>query len=92
VGATCKGFIALPRNEEKALKKAVAAVGPISVSIDARHKSFKLYKSGVYNEPECTNETHHAVLVVGYGTFNDKDYWLVKNRLVQSSFVLRQDR
>jgi len=59
---------------------AVAAVGPISVAIDAGHRSFQLYHSGVYNEPSCTSEVDHAVLVVGYGTSGTLDYWLVKNR------------
>lgn len=35
---------------------------------------------GVYDDPQCTKEVNHGVLVVGYGTLNDKDYWLVKNR------------
>ncbi|XP_039459609.1 digestive cysteine proteinase 1-like [Oreochromis aureus] len=35
---------------------------------------------GLYDEPACSNETYsHAVLVVGYGTENGNDYWLVKN-------------
>ncbi|GFU41095.1 cathepsin L, partial [Nephila pilipes] len=42
---------------------------------------------GVYDEPECRNEFSdltHAVLVVGYGTEEGKDFWLVKNSWGQS--------
>ena len=66
---------------ETALKYATAKEGPISVAIDAMHETFQLYKSGVYDEPSCSDHaTDHAVLVVGYGTEDGKDYWLVKNR------------
>ena len=39
-----------------------------------------MYRSGIYEEPACSNKTtDHAVLVVGYGSDNGEDYWLVKN-------------
>lgn len=36
--------------------------------------------AGVYDDPRCTQEVNHGVLVVGYGALDDKDFWLVKNR------------
>ncbi|CAM9124710.1 unnamed protein product [Bubo scandiacus] len=77
--ATCSKYIELPYANEAALKDAVANIGPVSVAIDATQPTFFLYRSGVYDDPRCTQEVNHAVLVVGYGTLNDKDYWLVKN-------------
>ncbi|GAB1287845.1 Cathepsin S [Apodemus speciosus] len=77
--ATCSRYIELPFGNEDALKEAVATKGPVSVAIDASHSSFFLYKSGVYDDPSCTEEVNHGVLVVGYGTLDGKDYWLVKN-------------
>lgn len=58
----------------------MALVGPVAVSIDAGLRSFQTYVDGIYNEPSCTStQLNHAVLVVGYGTLNGQDYWLVKN-------------
>ena len=65
---------------ETDLKSAIATIGPISVAIDAAVTSFRFYKSGVYDEPKCSSVAlDHAVLAVGYGTLDSKDYYLVKN-------------
>ncbi|XP_020631216.1 cathepsin L1-like isoform X1 [Orbicella faveolata] len=80
VGATMTGYVDIPKRNETTLHSATATVGPISVAIDASVKSFRFYSSGVYDEPSCSSEyLDHGVLVVGYGTYQDKDYWLVKN-------------
>lgn len=78
VGATCKSFSRIPVGDELALQKAVASVGPISVGIRLV-KEFSLYKEGVFDHKSCQSNERHALLIVGYGVFNGKDYWLVKN-------------
>uniref|UniRef100_A0A8C4NJR7 Peptidase C1A papain C-terminal domain-containing protein n=1 Tax=Eptatretus burgeri TaxID=7764 RepID=A0A8C4NJR7_EPTBU len=79
VAAKCKGFRRIQSRNETALKIAVAAIGPISVAIDASSILFQFYKSGVYDDQSCNHLLNHAVLVVGYGELDGKDYWLVKN-------------
>ncbi|XP_015233465.1 PREDICTED: cathepsin S-like [Cyprinodon variegatus] len=77
--ANCSRYSFLPEGDEQALKEAIATIGPISVAIDAKRPRFAFYRSGVYDDPTCTQNINHAVLAVGYGTLNGQDYWLVKN-------------
>ncbi|GBP49768.1 Counting factor associated protein D [Eumeta japonica] len=77
-----KGWVNVTANNENALRLAIFKHGPISVGIDASHKSFSFYSHGVYFEPKCANkvdELDHAVLAVGYGALNGQKYWLIKN-------------
>uniref|UniRef100_A0A5F8GTQ1 Cathepsin L1-like n=2 Tax=Monodelphis domestica TaxID=13616 RepID=A0A5F8GTQ1_MONDO len=79
-GANVTGFVDIPSMNERALMKAVANVGPISVAIDAGNPSFQFYESGVYYEPQCSSsQLDHGVLVVGYGSIGKDEYWIVKN-------------
>ncbi|XP_056366986.1 cathepsin S [Oenanthe melanoleuca] len=77
--ASCSRFLELPPGDEAALRDAVATVGPVAVAIDATRPGFFLYRSGVFDDPQCSQEVNHGVLVVGYGSLQGKDYWLVKN-------------
>lgn len=73
------GFVDILQSE-KALMKAVATVGPVSVAMDASHPSIQFYSTGTYYEPNCSSqELDHGVLVVGYGVDSDGEFWLVKN-------------
>ena len=67
-------------NNERLLMRAVAKQ-PVSVAIQANLTSFRFYKSGVYQDPDCGDELDHGVLIVGYGhdLFHGLDYWIVKN-------------
>jgi cathepsin L len=75
--ATVQSYQTINDSEED-LMNAVAKLGPISVGIYAT-ESLQAYGGGVYYEDNCDGQINHGVLVVGYGTDNDEDYWLVKN-------------
>jgi cathepsin L len=65
-------------SNQLALKEAVAN-GPVSVAIEADQRIFQSYSSGVITSDTCGTNLDHGVLIVGYGTENGVDYWLVKN-------------
>ena len=65
------------KNSTSALAEAVSKQ-PVSIAIEADKLSFQFYRSGVY-KANCGTNLDHGVLLVGYGTENGLDYWLVKN-------------
>ncbi|KAK7605325.1 hypothetical protein V9T40_007183 [Parthenolecanium corni] len=82
IGNLAQDFRCLIEGDEDQLKAVVSKFGPVAVSVDARRWDFRFYKSGIYYSDECCNYNHclnHAMLVVGYGTQDETDYWLLKN-------------
>jgi len=82
IGATLCGYVNVTEYDANALKIALLNQGPISIGIDASHKSLVFYANGIYYEPNCgskPDDLDHAVLLVGYGSIGGEDYWLVKN-------------
>ena len=51
--APIKGYVNVTSGSVEAMKVALFQHGPLSVAIDAAHKSFSFYANGVYYEPEC---------------------------------------
>lgn len=81
IGATITEYFNVTEKSEKALQRAVAKFGPVSVAIDASSQYFQNYKSGVYFQDDCNQDSlNHGVVAVGYGKAKDgMEYWLVKN-------------
>ena len=72
------GLTEVPVKDNDALAQAVVQQ-PISIGIEADSSAFQLYKSGIFNDKSCGTNIDHAVLIVGYGTENGKDFWTIKN-------------
>lgn len=80
VVARFSDYVTVTRGSEQALQEAVALIGPVAVAIDASNLAFQMYTGGIYDPPVCSDvNLDHGVLVVGYGSQNGKDYWIVKN-------------
>ncbi|BBN14505.1 hypothetical protein MPTK1_6g12320 [Marchantia polymorpha subsp. ruderalis] len=75
--ATIMSYEDVPANNERDLQRAVAHQ-PVSVAIDAGDGDFQLYISGIY-DGDCGTELDHAAVVVGYGSDEGEDYWILKN-------------
>ncbi|KAL2654754.1 hypothetical protein GLYMA_04G028300v4 [Glycine max] len=73
---TIEDYVDVPPSEEEILK-AVASQ-PVSVGICGSEREFQLYSKGIFTGP-CSTFLDHAVLIVGYGSENGVDYWIVKN-------------
>jgi len=71
------GYSDVTADDETALETA-AAVGCVSVAIEADQYAFQYYSSGVLTGT-CGTSLDHGVLVVGYGVDGSDDYWIVKN-------------
>ena len=73
------------KGDETLLKKLVAQHGAVIATV-AVHGAFMPYKGGIFQG--CTNKnTNHAVVVVGYGTENGVDYWLIKVKIFRCNIL-----
>lgn len=70
-------YVTLPKNDVNAIMNAVAQQ-PVSVGMSAFCGTFMLYKSGILTR-SCGPVLNHAVLIVGYGSLNGQNFWIVKN-------------
>lgn len=74
---TIDGYTDIPANNEEILLQAVATQ-PVSVGICGSERAFQLYSKGIFTGP-CSTSLDHAVLIVGYGSKDGVDYWILKN-------------
>jgi len=83
-GAQLTGFTYVTNGvgDEDAVMKALAEVGPVAAALYVT-KNFMYYQSGVFNDPLCSgipaNYLNHAINLVGYGSENGQDYYILRN-------------
>lgn len=65
-------------NDQVSLAAAVAK-RPVVVAIEADTRYFQSYSGGILDSTACNTNLDHAVEIVGYGSENGKDYWIVRN-------------
>ena len=64
---------------------AAVAQGPVSIAIEADQSIFQSYKSGVIKASAgCGTRLDHGVAIVGYGTEEGTDFWIVRNSWASS--------
>jgi C1A family cysteine protease len=73
-----KGTTAVTANTPDAMKTALAS-NIMSVAIEADQRVFQLYSTGVFTNTNCGTQLDHATNVVGWGTSNGMDYWIMRN-------------
>uniref|UniRef100_A0A336MAC4 CSON013275 protein n=1 Tax=Culicoides sonorensis TaxID=179676 RepID=A0A336MAC4_CULSO len=72
------GTTRVEKNNEEAMKSALAEHGPLLIIIDGSSLAF--YSSGVITGKSCEHGTvNHAVILAAYKSGGSKGYWRVKN-------------
>jgi C1A family cysteine protease len=77
-GSKITSHVSVTPNSDYDLMKALSQQ-PVSVAIEADQKVFQLYNSGILTGDVCGDDLDHGVLVVGYGSEDGVDYYIVKN-------------
>jgi len=72
-------FVYIKKGDEEALRNAVQYSGAVSIAYNAGSAAHANYDGGILDAPNCGNTPTHAVTLIGYGTEDGKDYWLLKN-------------
>jgi len=73
-----KGYTNVTPNSSTQMKAALESY-VLSVSIEADKSVFQRYSSGIFNSTACGTRTDHATNVVGWGSSNGVEYWIMRN-------------
>lgn len=85
VGAI-NGYGNIPRGDEEAMRQALSTYGPLAAAVHTT-SDLQFYGgnrgragSDILDIPMCSKQVDHAIVIVGYGTENGKDYWRMSSR------------
>ncbi|CAF4844417.1 unnamed protein product [Rotaria socialis] len=80
-----QGYGTTPNGNEEEMKRALSTYGPLAVGVYVT-SDFQFYgpsqragTSDIIDIASCPKTIDHAIAIVGYGTENGQDYWLVRN-------------
>jgi hypothetical protein len=80
VGAI-SGYGNTARGDEEAMKQALSTYGPLAAAVHTT-SDLQFYgtsksprATNIIDIPSCSKQVDHAIVIVGYGTENGKDYW-----------------
>lgn len=80
-GSTVASWKYVSANNEALIRDTLVANGPMYIIFTVVN-NFYSYSGGIYSDPgnTCSGRSpNHAVLLVGYGSQNGVDYWILKN-------------
>lgn len=75
------GYGNTPRGDEEAMKQALSTYGPLAAAIHTTSdlQFYSASRTGrgadILDIPFCSKQVDHAIVIVGYGTENGRDYW-----------------
>jgi len=72
------GYYNVTADSPSAMQAALAN-HVLSIAIEANQYAFQTYSGGIFNNQNCGTNLDHATNIVGWGTQNGVDYWIMRN-------------
>jgi C1A family cysteine protease len=75
-----RGYKFAPSKDEQDIKNFLAQTGPLSIAVNA--EPFQFYYGGILDLSRYScdpDQLNHGVAIVGYGSENGVEYWIVRN-------------
>jgi len=76
-GAHVSSYYSSYAGSESTMESVISKYGPVTACLDAQ--GWQFYSNGIYYSNNCNTSPTMCALVVGYGYYNQEEYWIVKN-------------